>query len=293
MGYNSGVSWTHHTFNPWWGCTKVSSGCTNCYAQTFADGRTPFKGLWGPDAPRRVVSDHAWRQPIKWARDAAALGERQRVFCGSMCDYLEDRRDLDAPRERLWGLILATSYSLDWLLLTKRADRLSIVPVDVARACWMGVTVEDQRAAKERVPHLLRSPAAVRWISAEPMLGGLDLRQWAGGSDGEPRAFNRGLPGITSCTKCGLAIGDGYEDPHLCPPGFGPSPDWVVVGGESGSQRRELDMSHLLSVVVQCRRNVCPVYVKQDSGARSGQQGRIPDDVWALKQFPVTLDVMV
>src|SRR4051812_17878872 len=103
MAKNSTIEWTHHTFNPWWGCTKVSPGCKHCYAETWA--RRVGQDLWGARAHRRELSDAYWREPLAWNAQAFRLGERHRVFCASMADVFEDRRDLDAKRERLWQLI--------------------------------------------------------------------------------------------------------------------------------------------------------------------------------------------
>lgn len=83
------IQWTHHTFNPWIGCTKVAPGCANCYAEADMDKRRHF-ALWGPSGTRVRTSDANWNQPIKWNREAAAAGERRRVFCASLADVFED-----------------------------------------------------------------------------------------------------------------------------------------------------------------------------------------------------------
>src|SRR5687767_4291955 len=114
MGQNTRIEWTHHTFNPWWGCVRVSPACKNCYADSWAN-RLGLE-LWGAKAPRRFFSDSHWAEPIRWNREAQRLGVRRRVFCASMGDVFEDRRDLDSARAKLWKLIDETS-SLDWLLL--------------------------------------------------------------------------------------------------------------------------------------------------------------------------------
>ena len=119
MGKNSKIEWTHHTFNPWWGCTRVSAACVHCYAETWS--KRLGKKLWGPKAPRRFLSDAYWMEPIKWNREAKQQGHRARVFCASMADVFEARSDLNASRERLWKLIEETPQ-LDWLLLTKRPE---------------------------------------------------------------------------------------------------------------------------------------------------------------------------
>lgn len=127
MGANSGIAWTHHTFNPWWGCTKVSPGCKNCYAEKFATVRRKLP-IWGADAPRKIASEAMWRQPLLWNRRAGEKGVRERVFCASMADVFEDYRGPDMAqvvqaRARLWETIEATPH-LDWLLLTKRPENM-------------------------------------------------------------------------------------------------------------------------------------------------------------------------
>ena len=117
MARDSAIEWTGHTFNPWWGCTKVSPACDHCYAEAWAK-RTGFD-VWGADAPRRRLGDDYWNQPLRWDQDAAQSGRRARVFCASMADVFEWDRALDNLRERLWTLIESTP-NLDWLLLTKR-----------------------------------------------------------------------------------------------------------------------------------------------------------------------------
>src|SRR5258706_11693920 len=101
MGQNSRIEWTHHTFNPWWGCARVSAACKNCYADTWA--RRLGLDLWKPGAERRFFSDEHWRQPIRWNEEAVKKGIRRRVFCASMADVFEARSDLDALRDRLWA----------------------------------------------------------------------------------------------------------------------------------------------------------------------------------------------
>ncbi len=69
MARNSEIEWTHHTFNPWWGCVRVSEACRNCYAEAWAK-RTGHGDTWGVSGRRRFLSDNYWREPIKWQRAA-------------------------------------------------------------------------------------------------------------------------------------------------------------------------------------------------------------------------------
>jgi protein gp37 len=232
MGSESKIEWTHHTFNPWWGCVRVSPGCERCYAESFAK-RTGNK-VWGVQSPRRFFGDKYWAEPLKWDRGAAVAGARHRVFCASMADVFEDREDLTPHRDRLWELIRATP-NLDWLLLTKRPENFArLGKPDVMARCWVGVTAEDQERADERIPPLISCPAAVRFVSYEPALGLVDLRY---------AAFN-GADSLQSIAGI----------------------DWVIVGGESGPGARPFDIGWARSVVQQCREAGVACFVKQLGG---------------------------
>ena len=243
------IAWTHHTFNPWWGCTKVSPACTSCYAEAFAK-RTGHT-VWGADAPRRLFGDKHWNEPLAWDRDAALAGERRRVFSASMADVFEDRRDLDSPRARLFELIKATR-NLDWLLLTKRPENMPrLAPVSWRNAwpfnAWAGTTVEDQPRANMRIGALQLVPAPVQFLSMEPLLEAVRLPEtWL------------------------------Y---------FAGTIQWCIVGGESGHVVRPLNVEWVRSLVRQCSEAGVKCFVKQDSGRLPGKQGRIPDDLW-IKEFP-------
>lgn len=180
MGKDSKIEWTTHTFNPWWGCTKVSEACKHCYAESWA--KRVGQNIWGAQADRRIFGDQHWREPLRWNTAAEGAQHRPRVFCASMADVFEDRPELDQHRSRLWDLIESTP-NLDWLLLTKRPENVTARvrwgeswPENV----WLGTTVELQKRADELLPHLAEIPAKVRFISAEPLLGPLDLRAWLG-----------------------------------------------------------------------------------------------------------------
>jgi len=179
MARDSKIEWTDHTFNPWWGCTKVSPACTNCYAETFSK-RVGLR-VWGDRADRRFFGDQHWGEPIRWSRQAERDRVRRRVFCASMADVFEDRGDLDPWRARLWSLVDDTP-SLDWLLLTKRPSNVTkMVPWAAAwpHNVWLGTTVENQEWAEKRISSLVANPAVVRFLSVEPILGSLDLSRWA------------------------------------------------------------------------------------------------------------------
>lgn len=179
MAKDTKLEWVHHTFNPWWGCTKVSIACRNCYAETWA--KRVGSRVWGQDSDRRFFTEKHWNEPIKWNRAAQQAGERRRVFCASMADVFEPRSDLDPWREKLAELINATPH-LDWLLLTKRYRQIQQdAPWTVwPRNVWLGMTVENQRWAQRRIPYLVEIPAVVRFLSCEPLLGPINLNPWLG-----------------------------------------------------------------------------------------------------------------
>jgi len=224
MAKDSKIEWTHHTFNPWWGCERVSPACKHCYAEAWA--RRLGMDLWSPNAPRRAMSDAYWRQPLAWDRDAQRAGKRARVFCASMADVFEDRDDLLATRERLWALIERTP-NLDWLLLTKRPQNVGgMVPWgnDWPRNVWLGTTVETQRWADKRLPQLVRHPAKILFLSCEPLLGPIDLAPWL------------------------------IHERRI---------DWLIVGGESGHHARPMNPDWARALRDQCREHDVAFHFKQ------------------------------
>lgn len=271
MAESSKIQWTHATFNPWRGCTKVSEGCAHCYAEQMSGRNPAVLGTWGPNGARVVAAESYWRGPLRWDAEAVLAGERRRVFCASLADVFEGwdtmpesaREPVRAARVRLFHLIHETP-NLDWLLLTKR-------PENVRRFCdqpgrswseytppnvWIGTSVENQARLEERAPHLLRVPARVRFLSAEPLLGPLDLRPF---------------------------IGPGYVQ-------------WVIVGGESGPGARPFDPHWARIIVDQCKDAGVPVFVKQlgenvttHAGLRLRNKGGdwddLPNDL-RVREFP-------
>jgi protein gp37 len=229
MSANSKIEWTHHTFNPWWGCAKVSPGCDHCYAERDAGRFAPGKTLWGVDAARREFSDKHWAEPLKWNAQAALYdAPRQRVFCASMADIFDKNAPAGA-RDRLWKLIKATPY-LDWLLLTKRiGNAKGMLPADWGDGypnVWMGISVVNQEEADRDIPKLLALPARLRWLSCEPLLGAIDLRS---------HLFEEEGGRIIMVTRSAVRI------------------EWVVVGGESGSQARPMQAAWARFLRDQCR----------------------------------------
>jgi len=178
MATDSKIEWTHHTFNPWWGCVKISPACKHCYAETWA--KRVGSDVWGSRADRRFFTDNHWKQPERWNREAEKAGERRRVFCASMADVFERRAELNEPRKRLWPIIESTPW-LDWLLLTKRPQNIGKMAPwksEWPSNIWLGTTVENQKYAEKRIPLLTEHDASVHFLSCEPLLGPINLSTW-------------------------------------------------------------------------------------------------------------------
>lgn len=217
MGEKTGIQWTDHTFNIAWGCTKVGPPCDHCYAEVWAK-RVGFSNLWGPNADRRTFGDKHWNEPLKWDRSAAAAGVRRRVFCSSMADVFDNHPKMMSERVRLWELILATPH-LDWLVLTKRVGNITrMIPMRwqsrLPNNVWIGISVGLQPEADRDIGRLREIPAAVRFISFEPMLGPIrtDLTDihWAiiGGESGagaRPFVLGHAKDLVQNCREYGTA----------------------------------------------------------------------------------------
>lgn len=308
MGVDTKIEWTDHTFNPWDGCEhatlngKPSPGCDNCYAEAGTGARVSRgKGLplWGPGAHRQHRVESGWAQPERWFRAAVRDGVRRRVFCASQGDVFEDRRDLDAARERLWVLIERTSHEqldrepasvlspgLDWLLLTKRPENVMRLIPERWRAglppnVWIGTSGENQEAADARIPHLLRVPARVRFLSLEPLLGPVDLGEWLestplgrgmahrqtrerSGDTGHEAAY--GGPDRWVCEKCGAkdAGGGGIH--------------WLIIGGESRGAR-PCEVAWIRGLRDQGRGAGVAVFVKQLGATPVFRGAPLPDEI--------------
>jgi protein gp37 len=291
------IEWTDHTFNPWWGCSRVSPACVHCYADSTA--RRWGHELWRRNGERRMLSEQNWRHPLRWNRDAERAGVPAKVFCASMADVFEDHPALAEPRKRLWGLIESTPW-LRWQLLTKRPENVAAMAPwggDWPSWAWLGVSAETQRWADTRIPVLVALPARVRFISAEPLLGPVDFSAWMPAGDarwqcGACRWFFAG-EWRERCPQCG---GDGcFSGSHAGNgrPG-GHQLSWIIVGGESGSRPRPMELSWAAGIVSQCRASQVPVFVKQlgsvrgcelDAGRKGGDMGRWPAGL-RVREFP-------
>lgn len=198
-----------HTFNPWMGCTKVSPACDHCYAERFGARQHV---TWGKGEARRRTTNDNWQKPLTWDRYAQENGVRPKVFCASLADVF-DTEVPEAWRHDLFRLIDQTPH-LDWLVLTKRSkpamtrltdpdwwrDAIGRVPDGLQLPqIWYGNTVENQEMMNMRWRWMRQTPAAVKFLSMEPLLSHVDL----------PADF--------------LALGKRA---------------WVITGGETGSGAR-------------------------------------------------------
>ena len=259
MGETTGISWTDSTWNPTVGCAVVSPGCTNCYAMKMAGTRlveTPiYRGLTKPSKAGPVwtgevrVNEKALTLPLRWRKP-------RRIFVNSMSDLFHENLP-DEAIDRVFA-VMALAPQHTFQVLTKRSARMreyatrlsrSIAPLEKAardlgytfkfegrpllpwpiRNVWLGVSCEDQARADERISDLLATPAAVRFISAEPLLGPLDLRVW--------------MPD------------DRYTEQE--------SISWVIAGGESGPGARPFDVAWARSLRDQCKAAGVACFVKQ------------------------------
>jgi protein gp37 len=241
MSDRTGIEWTDATWNPVTGCTKVSPGCDHCYAESMHE-RFHGKGSFA------VVtrSEEKLYRPLKWR-------EPRRVFVNSMSDLFHD----DVPDSfigRVWE-VMAKTPQHTYQILTKRPGRMrSLLNRQSLRDylfnygpwplpnVWLGVSAEDQKWADIRIPALLDTPAAVRWISAEPLLGPIELGEWL----------------QVQCWCCDRASGRPcVEEPTPL------SLDWVVVGGESGPGARPMDPGWARSLRDECASTDVPFLFKQ------------------------------
>lgn len=231
MAENTKIAWATHTFNPWLGCSRVSPACDHCYAAEWAK-RTGHPELW--EGERRRTTEANWRLPLKWDAESARTGDRQLVFCASLADVF-DNVVPDAWRADLFELIRRTP-NLDWLLLTKRIGlAIGMLPDDWNEGypnVWLGATVVTQNEVDRDVPKLLATPARVRFLSIEPMLGPITL------ADDEAN-FLAGLRRI----------------------------NWVICGGESGGHARHLPAYWARDLRNQCATNGTAFFMKQGSQA--------------------------
>ena len=323
--HENNIGWTDATTNCVTGCSKVSPGCRNCYAEAGTRARVlRAQGIetWGPKGVRHPVAEFAkkirrlngykicdrchYLEPIggdDCRKCSASTLRRIRLFADSNSDFLDDKW----PVETLAAFLkeIHDAPNIDFQLLTKRPENwrdrvcaaMEFYDKDWmhdggARSVfatalgywleaatperglngrpfpniWLGVSVENQEMADLRIRQLLQIPAAVRFLSCEPILEETDIQSALGHNHGCGDA-----PADPDCDECGW---------------LAKKVDWVIVGGESGEKRRDVPVEAITGIADQCKEAGVPVYVKQDVAFKSGQQGRIPAEYWAMKEFP-------
>jgi protein gp37 len=265
------------TWNPVRGCTRVSAGCENCYAERvaarFSGEGQPYEGLArmtskGPlwTGKIKLVEEHL-NDPIKWKRP-------RRIFVNSMSDLFHEGVP-DSFIDRIFA-VMALAPQHTFQVLTKRPERMSRYVWNAqARVAslagyatnegdwykwplknvWLGVSCEDQKTADERIPLLLQTPAAVRWVSAEPLLGPIDFWDWL-------HPFKNGDATYGWERQCSQIAPDNLRHCGYSPEEH-PFLNWVVVGGESGPGARPMHPSWVRVIRDQCAEGNTPFFFKQ------------------------------
>jgi protein gp37 len=254
MSNHTAIEWTDATWNPTTGCTKISPGCAHCYIERTPAFRIPGNRFVHGKTDIAIFHDRL-DQPLHWRKP-------RRVFVNSLSDLFHDDIS-DAFIGQVFD-VMAQAVRHTFQLLTKRPERMrALVPTFAARHTardgsgwplpnvWLGVSVENQHFANERIPLLLKTPAVVRFISAEPLLEHVDL--------------DNGETSWLTCTPhnqrreggdcCMTHLEDG--DRHFR------GIDWVIVGGESGPKSRPFNIEWARSLIAECQRAGVPCFVKQ------------------------------
>ena len=259
------IEWADETWNPITGCTKISSGCKNCYASRMANRLAGRFGYPKDDPFRVTLHPDKLELPYHWLKP-------RRIFVCSMGDLFHE----DVPDSWIsdvhWKVQVAKCHT--FLVLTKRPERMRdyysrYVSANELLNLWIGVSVENQEMADKRIPILLQIPAAVRFVSVEPMLEETYIREY--------------LLGEWKC-KCGVWTS---EIRAYCSAGCvgqrkvsNRRVNWVIAGGETGSGWRDCDVGHFRDLRVQCAVAGVPFFMKKMPGG-----GKPPKDLM-IRQFP-------
>lgn len=276
MAERTGIEWTESTWNPVTGCSKVSQGCRHCYAERDWRRLQHLPSYAGRAFTNVATHGERLEQPLRWRRP-------RRIFVNSMSDLFH----ADVPDEFIDKVfaVMALAKQHTFQILTKRPDRMRAYLSHGAREelvgieaealsgldrhtasmsqrwpfplpnVWLGVSVEDQATADERIPTLLQTPAAVRWISAEPLLGPVDLTEIKVPSEHDKLNHSGFYPSRFN------AMTTEYDDKHYHQPAA--AIDWVVVGGESGPKARPMHPEWARSLRDQCAAAGVPFLFKQ------------------------------
>ena len=233
MGYKTGVQWTNRTHNFWYGCEKISAGCRFCYAERDME-------RYGRDF-HAVTRAKGFDTPLGWKEPAL-------VFVNSWSDFFIEKSD--DWRSDAWDIIWQTPH-LTYQILTKRPenikDRLPVNWGDGWDNVWLGVSAENQAMADRLIPILLSTPAKIRFVSAEPLLGKIDFGLW--------------------CMDCDdYSLIHRTEGEHLTD--RGERLHWIITGGESGYTPRPSETDWFRSIRDQCLSANVPFFFKQVGGRK-------------------------
>lgn len=245
MGSKTGISWCDATWNSWQGCKKVSDGCKNCYMYRE-------KARYGQD-PFTVVRSKptTFNAPLNWAK-SGKLPNGSKIFVCSWSDFFH--KDADPWRDEALEII-SQLPQYKFLIPTKRIERVSGLGIDFSayQNIWLGVSIENQHWADRRIPILAETPADMRWLSIEPMLGFIDLDKF-------DYLYKR------------------WSKPF----------DWVVYGGESGPNCRPCNPNWIRYGLQQCREANIPAFVKQLGGWPNTRHelSDFPEDL-RVREFPM------
>jgi protein gp37 len=281
----SNIEWTDSTWNPIIGCAKVAQGCKHCYAETMskrlaAMGQKDYASILTPDGKfngRAITRPETLAEPLRWKKP-------RMVFVNSMSDLFHE----DAPFEYIAAVfgVMAACPQHTFQVLTKRPERALeffewidtnaldvvmekandimysvapalqtwIMPGDrwPLKNVWLGVSIATQADADKNIPILLKCPAAVRFVSAEPLIEAVDF------SDIGDALFDR-KASIRAAMYGPMALNAEQADSVIAEPEL----DWVIVGGESGPGARPCDVAWIRSIVEQCKAASVPCFVKQ------------------------------
>lgn len=278
------IQWTDHSLNPIRArdpatnavghvCQKISPGCANCYASGLQK-RFNMPEFKGTGAPLNVVEPFLDESKLQ---EVLRRKKPTRYFWCDMTDLFGEWVP-DGWINACFRIMLDTPQHTHQVL-TKRPERMRKYVCDrwgvfdgkeypLARNIWLGVSVEDQQRADERIPHLLRTPAAVRFLSVEPLLGLVDL--WHVQFDRHTAMNVLEGCGTSSRGACGQSVPNAYCEKI----------NWVIVGGESGHNARPCDVQWIRSLVHQCKVSLVPVFVKQlgvgNTGPYDAEEGEFP-----------------
>lgn len=261
MAENSGIEWTTHTFNPWRGCVKVSPACANCYAERGAHRNPKVLGVWGEKGTRVCAAGAQWALPSRWQRDAEHDGVTPRVFCASLADVFEDwgGQMTDSQERPLW-------HYPESLVGAPREN----FPSDAESGGYIvPYTLDDARA---RLWELIQATPDLRWLllTKRPenigrmMPHGKWPNVWLG-TTVESQAYANRIDALAEAPQ-EVPVRFISCEPLLGPLSLWsslPALQWVIVGGESGSESREMRLGWVRSLVAQCRDSAVPIFVKQ------------------------------